>query len=185
MADWPYRTYPEFLQNLCDPIGLRVADCGIAGEISENGPGQVEVSLRLFPNAQFFVVGYGTNDLGTWPEVERTSPRIIENLDRMVRAIREDGRQPLLLDLPYANESRFAAPLARELHGQRDYHNGRLKLYSLAGRVPLVEIGSKLRDEHFGDELHPNDQGARIIAGEVFRVLGEVRRETAGPASAS
>ena len=91
-ADWPFPTYPEFLQRLCEPSGLIVANCGIAGEVSPNGIGQVRDYLDLFPNARYFVVGYGTNDLGMWPQVERTSPRIIENLDRMVRAIR-DGRQ--------------------------------------------------------------------------------------------
>ena len=68
-----------------------VANGGIAGEVSPNGLGQVRDYLELFPNARYFVVGYGTNDLGMWPEVERTSPRIIENLDRMVRAIRRAG----------------------------------------------------------------------------------------------
>jgi lysophospholipase L1-like esterase len=32
---------------------------------------------------------------------------------------------------------------------------------------------SKLRDEHFADELHPNDEGAKVIANEVFRLLSE------------
>ena len=107
VGDWPYRTYPEFLQRLCDPLGLTVANGGIAGEVSGNGLGQVEDYLGLFPNARWFVVGYGTNDLGMWPEVERTSPRIIGNLDGMVRAIRDGGRQPILLNVPYANESMF------------------------------------------------------------------------------
>ena len=81
VREWPYRTYPEFLQRLCDPLGLTVANGGIAGEVSGNGLGQVRDYLDLFPNARYFVVGYGTNDLGMWPEVERTSPRIIGNLD--------------------------------------------------------------------------------------------------------
>ena len=83
--NWPYRTYPEFLQRLCEPSGLDVANGGIAGEVSPNGLGQVRDYLELFPNARYFVVGYGTNDLEMWPEVEATGPRIIENLDRMVR----------------------------------------------------------------------------------------------------
>ena len=49
---WPYRTYPEFLQRLCDPLGLTVANGGIAGEVSGNGLGQVEDYLGLFPNAR-------------------------------------------------------------------------------------------------------------------------------------
>src|SRR6476660_1511187 len=93
---------------------------------SGNGLGQVGEYLDLFPNARFFVVGYGTNDLGMWPQVERTSPRIIGNLDGMVQAIRDGGRQPVLLNVPYANESMFPPPLARDLHRMRDYHNERL-----------------------------------------------------------
>ncbi len=91
MSEWGYRTYPEFLQRLCDPLGLTIGNGGIAGEISENGVWQVRDYLGLFPNARFFVVGYGTNDLGMSPEVERTSPMIIGNLDQMVRAIRGEG----------------------------------------------------------------------------------------------
>jgi lysophospholipase L1-like esterase len=32
---------------------------------------------------------------------------------------------------------------------------------------------SKLRDKHFADALHPNDEGAQVIAQEVLRVLSE------------
>ena len=157
----PTRTYPEFLQRLCEPSGLVVANGGIAGEVSPNGLGQVRDYLELFPNARYFVVGYGTNDLGMWPEVERTSPRIIENLDRMVRAIREGGRRPMLLNVPHANESMFPRQVAEDLHRMRDHHNERLGAYCRRERVPLVEIASKLRDEHFADELHPNEAGRR------------------------
>ncbi|MGA2706139.1 MAG: SGNH/GDSL hydrolase family protein [Isosphaeraceae bacterium] len=175
VRDWPYRTYPEFLQGLCESLGLRIANGGIAGEVSPNGVGQVRDYLGLFPNARYFVVGYGTNDLGMWPEVERTSPRIIENLTQMVRSIRDDGRQPILLNVPYANESMFPRRVAEDLRHMRDYHNERLTAHCLENHVPLVDIASKLRDEHFADELHPNDEGAQVIATEVFRVLSEVR----------
>ena len=91
MRDWPYRTYPEFLHRLFEPLGVTVANGGIAGEVSPNGIEQVQDYLDLFPIAKYFVVGYGTNDLGMWPEVELTSPQIINNLDQMVRAIRDGG----------------------------------------------------------------------------------------------
>jgi len=77
---WPYRTYPDFLQELCVPLGLRIANGGIAGEISDNGPKQVVDYLRLFPNARYFVLGMGTNDLGMWPDMAATSKKIIANL---------------------------------------------------------------------------------------------------------
>jgi lysophospholipase L1-like esterase len=177
VVNWPFRTYPEFLQGLCGPSGLRVANGGIAGEVSPNGLGQVKDYLRLFPSARYFVVGYGTNDLGMWPDAGRTSPWIIRNLDGMVRAIRDGGRQPMLLNVPYANESLFPRGVAEDLHRMRDDHNDRLRSYCLENQVPRVDVASKLRDEHFADELHPNDTGAEIIAGEVFRVLTGVRQE--------
>jgi lysophospholipase L1-like esterase len=180
VGEWPYRTYPEFLQRPCDPLGLTVANGGIAGEISASGLGQIQDYLELFPNARFFVVGYGTNDLGMWPEVEQTSPQIIENLDTMVRAIRHGARQPMLLSVPYANESMFFRSTADHLHRMRDYHNDRLRAYCQKNGTLLVDIASVLRDEHFGDELHPNDEGAQLIAEAVFRVLIEVR-ETLTP----
>jgi lysophospholipase L1-like esterase len=174
VSEWGYRTYPEFLQRLCDPLGLTIGNGGIAGEVSANGLGQVKDYLSFFPNAQDFVVGYGTNDLGMSPEVERTSPTIICNLDQMVLAIRDDGRQPILLNVPYANESMSPRRIAQELHTIRDYHNNGLKAYCREHEVPLVDIASKLHDEHFADELHPNDEGAQVIAQEVLKVLSKV-----------
>jgi lysophospholipase L1-like esterase len=186
VGDWPYRTYTEFLQRVCDPLGLTVANGGIAGEVSQNGDAQVRDYLGLFPNARYFVVGYGTNDLGMSSEVEQTSPRIIENLDQMVRSIRDGGRLPILLNVPYANESMFRRSVAERLHRMRDYHNERLAAHCVEIDVPLVDIASKLRNEHFADELHPNDEGAEVIAIGVFRVVSEMRltegqgRESAG-----
>ena len=98
---------------------------------------------------------------------------IIDNLDRMVQAIRESERQPILLNVPYANESRFPRRVAEQLHRMRDYHNERLAVYCREHQIPLVDIASKLRDEHFADELHPNDEGAQVIAQEVFRSIAE------------
>lgn len=168
---WPFRTYPDFLQERCAPLGMRVANGGIAGEISDNGPQQVRDYLDLFPNARCFVFGMGTNDLGTWPDTEATSRRIIGNLGRMVQLVRDRGNQPILFNVPHVNEAMFPPSFIEEIHGKRDYHNPRLKAYCDQQGVPLADICCLLRDKHFGDELHPNDRGARIIAEAVFPLL--------------
>jgi lysophospholipase L1-like esterase len=174
VSQWPYHTFPEFLQLLCDPLGLTIANGGVAGEVSSNGLEQVRDYLGLFPDARYFVVGFGTNDLGMWPDVKRTSPMIIKNIDQMVRAIKESGRQPILLNVPYANESMLPERVADELHSNLDCHNDRLRAYCLENQIPLVDLASKLRDEHFADEIHPNDEGAQVIAQELFQVLSGV-----------
>jgi hypothetical protein len=77
----------------------RIANAGIAGEVSQKDLDRSgNICACSLPNARYFVVGYGTNDLGMWPDVEETSPRIIGILDGMVRAIRDGGRQPILLN---------------------------------------------------------------------------------------
>jgi lysophospholipase L1-like esterase len=173
-AYWPYPCYPQFFQELCRPLDLRIANGGIAGEISQNGIGQVRDYLELFPAARYFIVGYGTNDLGTWPDLEATSSQIIENLDQMVSAVLEHGRKPILLNVPYANESVLPPEVAQDTHRRRDYHNLRLEEFGDRRELPLVNICSHLRDGHFGDELHPNEAGAKVIAEEVYKVLRSV-----------
>ena len=170
-GQWPYRTYPDFLQEFCDPLGLRVANGGIAGEISDNGPQQVRDYLDLFPNARYFVFGMGTNDLGTWPDTESTSRRIIGNLGRMAQMVLDQGKQPILFNVPHVNERAFPPRFASEIHAKRDFHNPRLKSFCEEHGIPLADICCLLRDEHFGDELHPNNRGAKIIAEAVFRLL--------------
>lgn len=68
----------------------------------------------------------------------------------------------------------FPPHIARETHEKRDYHNERLREYCQQNQVPLADICDALRDGHFGDELHPNELGARIIAEQVFQVLNDI-----------
>jgi lysophospholipase L1-like esterase len=173
-STWPFRTYPDFLQELCEPLGLRVANGGIAGEISDNGPQQVRDYLDLFPNARYFVIGMGANDLGKWPDTVDTSRRIIGNLARMAQMVLDQGKQPILFNVPHANEAMFPPRIAREIHAKRDFHNPRLKAFCDEHGIPLADICSRLHDEHFGDNLHPNDEGAKIIAEQVYAVLRSV-----------
>ena len=127
--------------------------------------------LALFPNARYFVFGIGTNDLGTWPDTAATSKRIIGNLGRMVQAVRNQGKQAVLFNVPNVNEAMFLPYVIKELREKRDYHNARLSEYCGEQGIPLADICSRLHDEHFADNLHPNATGARIIAVKVFQVL--------------
>jgi lysophospholipase L1-like esterase len=119
-----------------------------------------------------YVVGFGTNDLGIFPDLEAASHRIIRNLDSMARAIRDREKKVMLFNVPYVNESVFPRAVAEDARRKRGYHNNRLRDFCQTEGIPLADICSHLRDEHFGDELHPNDSGAKIIAEEVFSVLG-------------
>lgn len=171
---WPFPTYPRFLQLKCEPLGLQIADGGIAGEISDNGPRHVLRYLEAFPNSRYFIIGFGTNDLGTWPDLERTSQRIIKNLDIMVHAVKSANKKPILFNVPNVNEAMFPPSLVADCRQKRDYHNDKLSSFCEQNDIPLADIRSQLHDQHIGDSLHPNEAGAKVIAETVFDVLAAV-----------
>ncbi len=80
------------------------------------------------------------------------------------------GKQPVLFNVPNVNEGLFTPWVRKELRGKRDFHNAHLKEFCAKLGIPLAEICSRLHDEHLGNELHPNDEGAKIIAEEVFKL---------------
>ena len=154
----------------------RYPTCLVRGEGSVVWDAEGNRYLDLFPNSRYFIIGFGTNDLGTWSDPEPTSRQIIENLDKMVHAVRDEEKLPLLFNVPYANEPMFSSYIAKDTHEKRDYHNGRLAEYCQQNEVPLADICAYLQDEHLGDELHPNREGAKIIAVEVFKILESLVR---------
>ncbi len=170
-------------QRLGDGLGCcvgNIADGGIAGEVSNNGPALVRRCLDLFPNSRYVIIGFGTNDLASPQPVEELSQRIISNMDSMVKAVCEHGKQPILFNAPYVRESSFPSEDAVTTHQMRDYHNVKLQEYCDREGVPLVDICWHLRDEHFGDEVHPNALGARIIAERVFDALSRIHQSSDG-----
>lgn len=167
----PFPTYPQFLQEKLSEI-LSVADYGISGAFSRDGLSYVEDAVTLFPNAQYVVLGFGTNDLGQGFNLELTSEKIINNYDQMITVISERAK-PILINVPYLNESMTPRKFVAESKKRRDYHNQRLKHYCDSKNIFLVDICSILNDEHFADTLHPNEKGARLIANEVYKLLVE------------
>jgi lysophospholipase L1-like esterase len=168
---WSFRCYPEFLQVMCEPLGLKVANCGVAGETSDNGVSQVRDYLKLFTTARFFLICYGANDLDNSDDHEATSSKIIANLGHMVQFVWKRGRQPIMLDIPDVNARLFPSDLLLAARAARSYHNDRLKQFCHDLDIPLAVISGCLGEEHFGDACHPNIEGAKTIAGVAFKVL--------------
>ena len=175
-ATWPFPTYPTFLDARLNRAGDRLrclGNAGVAGEVSDNGLSLTQRSLRWFPAARVFVIGFGTNDLAVGADLDVTSRRILANLTAMLEAVRSAGRLPLLLDVPPINESAVSDPMAREARERRAFHNRQLGEFCERLDVPLIHIHDALHDRHFGDPLHPNAEGAEQIAEQVFaRLVG-------------
>jgi gamma-glutamylaminecyclotransferase len=181
--NWPFPTYPRFLQLLCSPQGNRVVDGGIAGEVSPAGPRHVSRYLEWFVNATWYVIGFGTNDLGMSDDVRNTSERIVEHMRAMASRVASRGKNPIFLNVPHPNSRYFPTTVANRLRGDRVYHNQQLAKFCDSAHIPLVDICTPLNDDHFGDALHPNETGARIIAETVFRTLRQRLATRQGPPS--
>lgn len=170
---WPRVTYPVHLQRRLNEDGRkeRVANGGIAGEVSENGPRLVDSYLKMFPNAKYFIIGFGSNDLGLGQDRVETSKRVVGNMDRMVEAVRKAGRTPIVINVPRVNSRAFPKEQYEAARRKREHHNPRLKEHFEKKGVDVVDIHSVLGDEHFADNLHPNDLGAKAIADRVYERL--------------
>ncbi len=172
-GDWPFVTYPGLLHGIYQGLRkkLRVVNCGIAGALSSAGSALVGEGLEKFPNSQYFVIGFGANDLGMGGGVRETSEGIIDNLREMVSCVKGRGKIPLLLNVPHLDDSWFSGDVADYAREKRDYYNPRLRDYCLGNGIKLVDICSILGNGDFGDGLHPNSNGARKIAEQVFLAL--------------
>lgn len=164
------KTYPYFLQQRIGKETL-VADCGIAGDVSNSAPSMARECLSLFPNSSYLIIGYGTNDLGEEGDLARISNNILGNFDNVVSMVREKGKKPIFFNVPPLNYSSFPESIVESAKANRAYHNGRLAEFCQSRNLPLVDLSTLLKETHFADGVHPNELGATIIADEIFKAL--------------
>ncbi|MBS3079279.1 SGNH/GDSL hydrolase family protein [Candidatus Pacearchaeota archaeon] len=163
----PYRTYPVFLQESTD---TQVADCGISGEESKVATIRARKALELFPFSGYFIIGYGTNDIPT-DQIEIISPKVIRSLESAVKEIKQRDKRIILINVLNVNSRKFSKRGYANAVFQRQFHNSALREYATSNNIPLADICSVLRDEHFADAVHPNEEGAKLIAQEVAKLI--------------
>ena len=168
----PFPTYPQFLQELMPE--LCVADCGVAGAFSKEGYDHTTICLGLFQNANYYIIGYGANDMagvGNIPDIHERSQKIISNLEKIINKVLKKQKKPILLNVPKINGNRFPIATRLKANLERLDYNECLRDYCNQRQIPLVDIYSRLNDGHFADGIHPNEEGAGIIAQEVYRIF--------------
>lgn len=181
-STWPFRCYPEFLQAQLHEAGFpqRVANAGMAGEVSKNGPGALWHFLDLFPRARWVVIALGGNDFSWAADSGHTSQEVLANLDRMVAMVRQRGSTPLLFEVTPVGEGPFRSVVAGLTPAVIEAHNQALRRFGAENGVRLVPTGDRLRPELLGDGVHPTDEGARAVARAVFEALVELLPDPTG-----
>jgi acyl-CoA thioesterase I len=164
--------FPAVVQEKIDSAGLpfHVVNAGVSGETSAGARRRIDWLLRQ--KFDVLVIETGANDMLRGTNVDSTRANIQAIVDR----VREDRPEARIL---------LAGMLASPNLG-REYTNRFRDMYpDLATKNDLPLIPFLLQDVaavpamNQGDGMHPNVQGARRVADNVWAVLEPVLRDAA------
>lgn len=172
----PDSAYPALLQAMADSNGLRITmvNAGLSGETSAGALRRVEWLLQ--EPAEIVVVETGANDglRGLNPDSTRAN---IVGIIRKIRELHPDTK--ILL-------AQMEAPTNLGQRYTRDFHD----LFLAVARdetvtlIPFFLDGvAGVRTMNQADGIHPNEEGARRAARNMWRTLLPVLRQVPGVAT--
>lgn len=169
----PDSAYPAVLQRLADSSGYRttIVAAGLSGETSAGALRRVDWLLR--DKADVVVIETGANDGLRGLRVDTTRANIIA----IVRKVREANPQSRVL------LAQMEAPPNLGQQYTRDFHETFMTVSRDEGitLIPFFLNGvAGDRDLNQEDGIHPNAEGARRAARNMWRTLGPVLREVPG-----
>ena len=194
--------YPPILNNLLTQkkgFPHNIQNEGHGGDRSSDGRTKIASKLSAHPMAQWFLVMFGTNDtsgavprssgLGRSPGQSGYSGSYKDNMNRIVSAIINDGRIPVLAYVPI----RFGSSSGSSSYPNPDSHPTNLLIRDynrvideLRDIHPEIQVTppdfyeyfrktrrSNGRSVEFDDNLHPNGEGYRSMAELWSEALAE------------
>lgn len=168
----PEEAYPALVQEKIDSAGLpfRVVNAGVSGETSAGALRRLDWLLRQ--PFDVLVLETGANDMLRGTDLDSTRANIQSIIDR-VRRERPEARIVLAGMLAPPNLGRAYATRFGELYPELAEQN----------ELPLIpfllqDVGG-VPSMNQGDGIHPNEEGARLLARNVWEVLEPVLREEA------
>jgi acyl-CoA thioesterase-1 len=158
----PREAHPALIEEAFLKAGLKidVINGGVSGDTTAGGLRRLEWMLRVKPRG--VVIALGANDMLRGIPVEKTK----ENLNRMIEVLKNKNVDVFLLGMK-----------ALPNYGP-DYEKNFNKIYSQIAhkhRVPLfpfyIERVAAQPSLNLQDGIHPNRDGQKMIAEDVFRFL--------------
>lgn len=164
------RSFPALIQQRLDERGLnfQVVNAGVSGDTSAGGLRRLEWALE--GNPRVLVVALGGNDaLRGLPieDLERNLTAIVERGTREGLSVILAGMEALRTTVP--STARFRR-VYRDLASTYDVVLIPFLLEGVAGEAALNQA----------DGIHPNEEGARLVADTVWRALEPVLKAAAG-----
>ncbi len=163
----PEQSFPALIQQRLDSLGYdyEVVNAGVSGETSSGGNARVDWVLRH--PVDIFVLELGGNDglRGIPPEETRAN---LQSIIDKVRAKQPEAEIILAgMEAPPNMGPEFTGAFRRlypELAAANDVHFIPFLLQDVGGEPQLNQP----------DGIHPNAEGARIVADNVWKVLEQV-----------
>ncbi|MFK8066609.1 MAG: arylesterase [Gammaproteobacteria bacterium] len=153
-------SYPAVLSHL---TGMKVINAGVAGEISAKGKNRLASLLKKHKPDLVFLC-HGGNDL--LQKMDKT--QTINNLKAMIKMIKDNQSQVILISVPQPGIFLSPAPLYEQI--------------AVETQTPIItgvlsEIISS--NELKSDAVHPNAKGYYQLAEAVFELLVESKAVSA------
>ena len=169
----PDDAYPALLQEKADSAGLRarIVNAGLSGETSAGALRRLEWLLTDTPSAVF--IETGANDGLRGLNVDSTR----ENLRAIVRRVKlaAPGVRILLaqMESPPNLGERYTSAFRAMFQSVAREEGVTLVPFLLDGVAGVAQFNQ-------GDGIHPNEDGARLVAENVWPYMEPVLRELSG-----
>ncbi|HJQ34713.1 MAG TPA: arylesterase [Pyrinomonadaceae bacterium] len=159
----PQESYPALLQKMLDADGFKyeVLNAGVSGDTSSGGVRRIDWSLDA-GNVRFLILELGANDFLRGQPVSETK----KNLAAIIERAKSRGVKVLLAGMLTTSE--FGRGYEAEI---RDAFQSLAKEQEVT-LIPFFLEGVAGKDElNQQDRIHPNPQGTRIVAANVYKYL--------------
>ncbi len=162
------QSYPALIQRRIDAAGLphRVVNAGVSGDTSRGGLARMDWLLKQHPEVIFVALGANDGLRGQNPEETRANLAAIIEKARATEATVVLAGMQLPTNLGPDYTARFAA-IFPEL----------ARTYDLPLLPFLLEGVAMQRSLNQPDAIHPNVEGAKIVADNVWGVLEKVLKK--------
>ena len=185
---WHKNNYPVVLQKLLGD-GYNVQNFGVSGTTAQSTGDQPYIQTKIYKqginyNADILIFMLGSNDSKpeNWTDAETFKKEYLALLDTYIT---EDKSPKIYLGIPakafYDDENQTSGPTNYDIQGDIVEIIGNVvkKIASERGYkyIDIYELTSQHPEWFARDNIHPNSDGAKAIAEEVYKFVTDIEFE--------
>ncbi len=158
--------YPEVLQKLIEekfPRSYQVVGAGVSGSTTASGLGRLKWLVKAKPYV--VVLALGSNDALRGIPVEV----VVKNMEQMIKFLQGENIKCLLVG--FRAPPNYGESYTREFYG---LWKGLEEKYKIPRVSFLLEGVAGEKSMNLEDGIHPNPEGHKIIAKNIFKIIVEM-----------